>query len=111
MKGRHLARVATVALCLLRGETAGFSQSQPLTRGPAVGGEPAWFLQGSFPDPGGRTVVEPGGRVTIRDAGGVAAGGGGRDAAPPAAARTSAPPATPACSRSPVCDNRLGPAR
>ena len=107
MKGRHLARVTIVALCFLRGGTAGLSQSQPLTHGPAVGGEPAWFLQGSFPDPGGRTVVEPGGRVTIRDAGGLASGGG-RGAALPAATR---PPAPPACSRSPVCDNRLGPAR
>jgi len=107
MKGRHFARLGMVALCLLRGGTAGFSQSQPLTHGPAVGGEPAWFLQGSFPDPGGRTVVEPGGRVTIRDAGGLASGGG-RGAALPAAARPAAPPA---CSRSPVCDNRLGPER
>ncbi len=41
------------------------AQTRPPTQGPAVNGSPAWFLQGSFPDPGGRTVVEPGGHVTI----------------------------------------------
>jgi sugar lactone lactonase YvrE len=79
-----------------------WSQTQPPTQGPAAGGTPAWFLQGSFPDPGGRTVVEPGGHVTI-----AAAGGGGRGAAPPAPVAGG----TPACRHSPVCGNRLGPGR
>ena len=57
--------LALVALGVVLSGTLGFSQSQPPTKGPAVDGSPAWFLQGSFPDPGGRTIVEPGGRVTI----------------------------------------------
>ena len=72
----------------------GFSQTQPPT-GPAVDGSPAWFLQGSFPDPGGRTLVDADGNVTIvprSEAGGY---------------RTAAR-GTPACSRSPICGNRRG---
>lgn len=92
-----------VALCVLAGGTLGLSQSLPPTRGPAVDGSPAWFLQGSFPDPGGRTIVEPGGRVTIppRDALTAASDG----------ARGVPPPPTPACRNSPLCGNRLGPGR
>jgi hypothetical protein len=45
--------------------TVAFSQTQPATQGPAVDGTPAWFIQGSFPDPGGRTVVTADGHVTI----------------------------------------------
>ena len=78
MKGREFAGVAAVALSMVFAGTLAFSQSQPPTQGPAVGGAPAWFLQGSFPDPGGRTVVEPGGHVTISGGGG---GAGGRGAA------------------------------
>ena len=39
--------------------------SQPPTEGPAVGESPAWFLQGSFPDPTGRTIVDKKGNVTV----------------------------------------------
>jgi hypothetical protein len=39
-------------------------QSQQPTRGPAENGSPAWFMQGSFPDPGGNTIVDADGRVT-----------------------------------------------
>ena len=65
MKGRNFAGVAAVALGMILGGTLGISQSQPPTEGPAVGGTPAWFLQGSFPDPTGRTIVDPSGRVTV----------------------------------------------
>jgi NHL repeat-containing protein len=88
-----------VALAMLLTGTRGLSQSQPPTAGPAVGDTPAWFLQGSFPDPGGRTVVEPGGHVTVPPR----SGSGGLGA--PAAG------ATPACRHSPLCGNRLGRAR
>src|SRR6267378_70390 len=78
MKRPRLAGVAAVALGMILTGTLTFSQSRPPTQGPAVGGTPPWFLQGSFPDPGGRTVVEPGGSVTIPGGGG---GAGGRGAA------------------------------
>ena len=80
------------------------SQSRLSTQGPAVDGSPAWFLQGSFPDPTGRTIVEPGGRVTI------AARGGGPAAT---ASATSAPAVieTPPCRRSPLCGRRGGVSR
>ena len=93
--------------------TAGFGQTRPVTSGPAENGSPAWFLQGSFPDPGGNTVVDAEGRVTIPPR------GGGRGAAPaspataattPATTATPIPP-TPACTRSPLCGNRLTPGR
>jgi DNA-binding beta-propeller fold protein YncE len=72
----------------------GVSQTQPPAEGPAVDGTPAWFLQGSFPDPTGRTIVDPGGRVTVPPR--------NTALAPPAVA------ATPGCRRSPLCGNRLG---
>src|SRR2546427_10469428 len=82
--------------------TGALAQTQPPTHGPAEGGSPAWFLQGSFPDPGGNTIVDADGHVTI----------------PPRPANTARPqapattlPRTPACSRSPVCGNRLTPGR
>jgi hypothetical protein len=55
----------------------------------------AWTLQGSFPDPTGRTAVEKGGHVTVTP----------RTAAAP---NMSGPGAVPYCRRSPVCDNRMG---
>jgi hypothetical protein len=79
------------------GATPGLAQSQPPIEGPAVDGSPAWFLQGSFPDPTGRTIVEPGGRVTVPPR--VTA-----DATPPAPVMTETPP----CRRSPLCGNRRG---
>lgn len=87
------------ALLLAAGALA---QTAPPTRGPAEKGSPAWFLQGSFPDPGGNTVVDSDGHVTVppRTA-----------AARPAGVTTPALPRTPGCSRSPVCGNRLTPGR
>src|SRR5688572_10988697 len=80
MKSRNFAGVAAVAFGITCAATLAFSQSRPPTEGPAVGDSPAWFLQGSFPDPGGRTIVEPGGRVTVppRGGGAGAASGTGR---------------------------------
>src|SRR5258706_13262333 len=83
MKGRHFAGVAVAAVGLILAGRIAFSQSQPPTQGAAAGETPAWFLQGSFPDPGGRTIVEPGGHVTVpgRDGGAGARGAaGGRGA-------------------------------
>src|ERR1700748_2432685 len=45
--------------------TVALSQTQPATEGPAAGKTPAWFTQGSFADPGGRTVVTSDEYVTI----------------------------------------------
>jgi hypothetical protein len=85
-----------------------FAQTQPPKSGPAENGSPAWFLQGSFPDPTGNTVVDADGRVTVGRG-----RGGARQTAPPAAAAPAAPPLprTPGCSRSPMCGNRLTPGR
>lgn len=78
--------------------TAAIAQTVPPTRGPAVGQTPAWFLQGSSPDPGGRTSTDANGVVTIlpRPANGPFAAG----------ARVSA-----GCTRSTACQNRYGPSR
>src|SRR5438552_13989341 len=114
MNRRNLAGVAAVAFGVTLAGTLAVSQSQPPTQGPAVGETPAWFLQGSFPDPTGRTIVEPGGRVTVpaREgrAGGRGAGTpgtGGRGASGRGAA-TAATAGIPGCSHSPLCGHRGG---
>ena len=99
MKTRHFVGAAALALAMMSTGTLTMTQSQVPTEGPAVGETPAWFLQGSFPDAGGRTIVDPGGHVTVPPRSATAPG------APPAAA------STPPCRRSPVCGNRLGRAR
>jgi len=105
MNARNFCGVVVAVLAILT-STAAFAQSQPPTRGPAENGSPAWFLQGSFPDPGGNTVVDADGHVTVP----------ARSAAPARPAPTNASPApalprTPGCSRSPLCGNRLTPGR
>src|SRR5947207_1368125 len=102
MNARNFAAVALALVTL--SATAALAQTQPATRGPAEGGSPAWFLQGSFPDPGGNTIVDRDGHVTVppRTAGAVQ---------PAAVANSTALPRTPACTRSPVCGNRLTPGR
>jgi len=109
MTRRNFAGVTAAALGVILTGAVAFSQSQPPTEGPAVAGTPAWFLQGSFPDPTGRTVVEPGGQVTVPSraagAGGRGAGAAGRGAGAPAAG------GVPGCRRSPMCGNRLGRSR
>ena len=109
MNRRRFAGVAAVALGVMLGGSIGSSQTKPPTEGPAVDGSPAWFLQGSFPDPTGRTIVDPGGRVTVPPRGGGAPGARGRGAADgPAARGASVPAGVPPCSRSPLCGNRGG---
>ena len=105
MKGRF---TGVVALGVLLAATLAFSQTKPSVEGPAVGETPAWFLQGSFPDPTGRTIVEPGGKVSVPPREGGGGRGGGQGAG--AAARGAAPPAgaVPGCSRSPLCGRRGG---
>src|SRR5262245_5951973 len=107
MERRTVAGVVALAVGVTLGAGRGFSQSQPPVEGPAAGGSPAWFLQGSFPDPTGRTIVDATGRVTVppRDGSGRR---GAPAATPPAAASANE---TPACRRSPLCGNRLGRAR
>jgi sugar lactone lactonase YvrE len=108
MRGRHFGGVAAAVLGMTFSGTPVFSQTRSpaparAVGAPAVGGTPAWFLQGSFPDPGGRTVVDPGGHVTVPGGGG---GAGGRGATPGPVAGS-----TPGCTHSPLCGNRLGPGR
>ncbi len=103
MKRRSLVGGATFALGVMLGGITGGAQSRPPTEGPAVDGSPAWFLQGSFPDPTGRTIVDASGNVTIPP----------RSGGPSAPANAAAPAATlavdtPPCRRSPLCGNRLG---
>src|SRR5499425_3367830 len=99
MSGRNFAEIAVAAIGAILIVTTALAQTQPPAHGPAEGGSPAWFLQGSFPDPGGNTIVDAGGHVTIPP----------RPSAPPPA--PSALPRTPGCSHSPVCGNRLTPGR
>jgi sugar lactone lactonase YvrE len=94
-----LAGVAAAGLAL-----AAFSASAQTpvpTRGPAKDGSPAWFLQGSFPDPGGNTAVAPGGVVTVLP----------RPPQPPRPPRAPGARPTAGCSHTTVCQNRNGPAR
>jgi hypothetical protein len=108
MKTRRFAGVVALAIGMILSATLGISESQPPTEGPAAGGTPAWFLQGSFPDPGGRTIVDPNGHVTVPPR----SSGDGRGAtAAVATLPASTAGETPACTRSPVCGNRLGRSR
>jgi DNA-binding beta-propeller fold protein YncE len=104
MKRGAFAGVAAAAVSITLGGTVGFSQTQPPTQGPGVDGSPAWFLQSSFPDPTGRTVVEPGGKVTVPAREGRGGGGRGAGAAAPDPDRAN----VPGCSRSPLCGLRGG---
>ena len=95
MKRHCFAGVVALALGVILSATPAFSQTQPPTEGPAVDGSPAWFLQGSFPDPGGRSIVDPDGNVTVvprSEAGGYRTATG----------------ATPGCNSSPICGSRVG---
>ena len=131
MTRRILAAAAAMALCLILAATLTFSKT------PAGATQsPDWFLQGSAPDPTGRAVVGPGGRVisTPSPGGGFGAtcsddiakycagqsGFGARAcltensdnlSAKCKAAVAALPAVTDGCSRSPVCGNRLDPPR
>ncbi|MDF7776303.1 hypothetical protein P1X14_13690 [Sphingomonas sp. AOB5] len=93
---KHLGLAALASATMLMAGTAA-AQSVPPTKGPAVGKTPAWFLQGSFPDPGGRTSVDANGVVTVLP----------RPAPPP----STAPRPMMGCRGSVVCQNRDGPKR
>ena len=95
MQRRIRAGIAAMTMGLIVAEMPASSQTQLPTEGAAVDGSPAWFLQGSFPDPGGRTRVDASGRVTVIPRGET----GGY--------RTSTGD-TPGCRRSPICGNRVG---
>jgi sugar lactone lactonase YvrE len=125
MNGRIFTGTAVIALCMVIAATLIFSKT------PAGGTQsPDWFLQGSAPDPTGRAVVGPGGRVisTPSPGGGLMAacsediakyctgqnGFGARGCLTQNSDRLSAkckaavaalPAVTDGCSRSPVCGN------
>ena len=95
MKRHHFAGCAALALGMMLAASPAVAQTQAPTEGSAVDGSPAWFLQGSFPDPGGRTRVDAEGNVTVvpRDE-----AGGYR----------TATGETPGCRNSPICGSRVG---
>ncbi len=63
-----------MALGTIFAATSAFSQTQgPPTSGPAEDGSPAWFLQGSFPDPTEEPWSPEGGEVTVLPRTGAAA--------------------------------------
>ena len=97
MKRSELTR-ALLAPALLLASMAIWAQSVPPTRGPAQDGQPAWFLQGTFPDPTGFTLVDPDGHVTVI----------APEARPPYVASADS---GPNCSHSPICGRRGGKAR
>ena len=82
--------VATAALLI----SSAFAQTVPPTSGSAANGSPAWFLQDSFPDPTGHTIVDDAGVVTVPP----------RMRPDPLASDDGIPP----CSHSPVCGRRGG---
>jgi DNA-binding beta-propeller fold protein YncE len=100
----HGRLVGIVALGVVLSVVTALTQSQPAAKGPAVGGSPEWFLQGSFPDPTGRTIVDASGRVTVPPRG---SGPGPVASAAPASAIVETPP----CRRSPLCGKRGGVSR
>ena len=98
----HSTRYAVVLVVVVSGlSRTVITQSPRTTQGPAVDGSPEWFLQGSFPDPAGRTIVDANGLVTVP-----ARGDG------PGQAATAAPAGaivdTLRCRRSPLCGKRAG---
>ncbi|WCM25577.1 hypothetical protein NDN01_16185 [Sphingomonas sp. QA11] len=97
---RIAARIAGATLGAILLATGAFAQTAPPTRGPAANGSPAWFMQGSFPDPGGRTSVDANGVVTVLP----------RPEGAPFAAGAR-PAAVQGCSHTTVCQNRNGPKR
>src|ERR1700722_3414391 len=84
---------AFAAAAVLMASAVG-AQTAPPTKGPAANGSPAWFLQGSYPDPTGHTIVDASGHVTVPP----------RMRPDPLASNDGIPP----CSHSPVCGRRDG---
>ena len=105
MKGRTFVGVTSVAVGVIWATTLTFSQSKPPIEGPAADGSPAWFLQGSFPDPTGRTIVDEKGNVTVPARGaGPGRGAGSAEGSPANSPVVQVPP----CRRSPICGRRGG---
>lgn len=90
-RAAFLALLAAGAATIAPAQSA--AQSVPPQRGPAANGQPAWFMQGSFPDPTGYTSTAPGGVVTVLP----------RPTSPP---RLTIPN-PPGCRGAPHCGNRL----
>ena len=101
MKHWHVAAGVVVTFGMILSSAPTRSQTQFPTQGPAVDGSPAWFLQGSFPDPTGRTIVDASGHVTVPARGSAP---GPSTNAPPASAVIETPP----CRHSPLCGKRAG---
>jgi hypothetical protein len=97
MKRPILVVCLAIASGVILSNARALAQSHVPSEGPAVDGSPAWFLQGSFPDPTGRTSVDSTGRVTVLPR-------SSQPAAPPVSAGNETPP----CRRSPLCGNRNG---
>ena len=100
MKQHFIAFAAACAI--VGGSTLTLSQTRPPTEGPAVDGSPAWFLQGSFPDPTGRTIVDEKGNVTVPPR------TGGRGVGPAGGGVPGVSSETPPCRQSPICGRRGG---
>jgi NHL repeat len=90
------AVAGATALCMI--SDVAIAQTMPPTKGAAANGSPGWFLQGSSPDPAGRTSVDAAGVVTILP----------RPEGVPFAA--GARP-TAGCKGTTICQNSKGPAR
>jgi hypothetical protein len=86
------------ALGMLGAATVAWSLTVAPTQGPAENGQPAWHLQGSFPDPTGFTLVDQDGHVTVVPREQRPAQAPGANAGPP-------------CTHSPICGRRNGKAR
>ena len=66
MERSYIAGMVAVAAGIVLTATWASSQAlAPPTSGPAENGNIAWTLKGSFQDPGGRTIVDAQGNVTI----------------------------------------------
>ncbi len=97
MKKQDIARLL-LAPCMLLASMGIGAQTAPPTRGAAENGQPAWFLQGTFPDPTGFTLVDPDGHVNVI----------AKEARPPYVASADS---GPNCSHSPICGRHGGKAR
>jgi hypothetical protein len=62
MNKRNFVPISAAALGIIVSAAWAFSQAAAPVEDSS---SPAWFLQGSFPDPTGRTIVDPDGQVTV----------------------------------------------
>lgn len=76
MNRGHIAGMVAIAAAIALSATLARAQSQAVPMsGPAENGSPAWFLQGSFQDPGGGTEVSADGTVSVLPRGNRTGGG------------------------------------